>query len=175
MRSVYSIDELSDLARDLKNYEDEVEKKTKTLLHRLAEEGVDDATVRFEYAIYAGTNDVRVEFEEVNDKTIAVVAIGRAVLFIEFGTGTVVYPDDHPDKPSDLIPRGKYGKGQGSRDDGWRYYGEQGNEPMTRVVRSNEKGELIHTYGNPANASLYLTREELKRRLITIAREVFHD
>lgn len=174
MRSSYSIDELDDLKRDLNLLKDEVEKKTQTLLHRLAEEGASDARIYFGTALYAGDNDVKVEWEEEGDNAVAIIAKGESVLFIEFGTG-IAYPDDHPEKPDGILGRGQYGMKQGGlvtkygTPKGWLYDGSPGNlgEPSTK------NPSLMHTYGNPANMSLYTTRESLKRRIVTVAREVF--
>lgn len=174
MRKSYSIDELDDLKADLGKLKQEVEEKTKELLHRLADIGVERAELRFGSALYAGDNDVTVAFEDRADKTVAVIAKGDTVLFIEFGTG-IAYPDDHPEKPAGLLGRGQYGYKQGGlltkygTPKGWLYSGSPGNlgEPSTKNPL------LMHTYGNPANMSLYLTREEVEQRIIEEARRVF--
>ena len=45
------------------------------------------ASARFQSAQYDGTNDVSVSLEVREKNRIAVVAVGEAVLCIEFGTG----------------------------------------------------------------------------------------
>ncbi len=82
--------------RELKAWQKWLERGTAALLKALAEEGVQVASARFQSAQYDGTNDVSVSLEVREKNRIAVVAVGGAVLFIEFGTG-VRYPDNHPE------------------------------------------------------------------------------
>lgn len=170
--SLTSGNAISTMQNELDLFMQKIKRQCEEFVNELAKRGVEIATVKFGEAIYAGTNDVTVDIQVQDKLSTAVVATGEATLFIEFGTG-ILYPDDHPEKVDGVVPRGTHGKGQGSRPDGWRYYGETGNEPGTRIVRSNAKGNLVHTYGNPANASLYQTREELRRDWESIARRVF--
>ena len=97
---------------------------------------------------------------------MAVVAYGNATLFIEFGTG-VAFPDDHPEAAENGMIRGGYGKHQGLNPDGWRYRGNPGTHG---VVERNGK---VHTYGNPANMSMYQAMRDVEREFTEIARRVF--
>lgn len=144
--------------------------KTKEFLRALAEEGVEVANVNFQSAVYDGTNDVTVQFEERNDTKIAVVATGNAVLFIEFGSG-ITYPDDHPEAPNLGMVRGEYGYGQGGNIWGWTYRGEPGTNGM--VIRQGWQSGKVHTFGNPANMAMYRSKEELENRFAEIARRIF--
>lgn len=150
--------------------------KTKELLTELAEIGVDGATVRFGQAEYDGTNDVEVNWEELEDNLVAVIATAKlneynTALFIEFGTG-VKYPDDHPEKPAGLLGRGKFGLGRGSNPKGWEYIGEPGTHGKQA---SKTRPNLIRTLGNKANMPMYKTVRELEERFEEIARRVFND
>ena len=62
--------------------------KANELCRRLAELGQVRAELDFSNAIYDGTNDVTVRVEPI-DNGYAVHATGNAVLFIEFGSGTI--------------------------------------------------------------------------------------
>lgn len=149
--------------------------RTKVFIKTLADEGYYIASWNFQNVIYDGTNDVQVKVVEYSKYKRAVVAVGNAVLFIEFGSG-VVYPDTHPDKPSDLAARGTYGKGKGSNPKGWHYImGENGQLTAGgRPVKTNKRGDVvIKTKGNPANMSMYLTKEALERKIERIARMVY--
>lgn len=149
--------------KEVKAFQKWIEDKTKELLRRLAERGRDIADFKFSWAAYDGTNDVSCRIEERGEKAVAVLAVGNAVLFIEFGTG-ILYPDDHPEN---RYARGGYGKHQGLNPDGWRYRGDPGTNGVV------EKNGKVHTYGNPANMSMYQAIRDVEREFVEIAKEVF--
>lgn len=150
-------------------YEEWVVNRRKEFIRRLAEVGVDFASVSFQNAQYDGKNDVTVSMEVVDDRKVKIVASGVATFFIEFGTG-ITYPDSHPMKPEGVLGRGEYGKGMG-KFSSWEYYGEPGTNG--RIVGESDKGTLIKTQGNPANMCMYNTYKELLDRIYSIAAEVF--
>ena len=154
--------------KELRAWEKWVEQKRKKLLEEMANRGLEVMNYKFQRVVYDGTNDVK----EKDDHFVTLIATGNAVLFIEFGTG-VKYPDDHPEKPSGLVGRGEYGKGKGKNPAGWRYVGD----PGTNGVRSKaaKKKSVVHTFGNPANQSMYQTIVQLKFEFEEIARKVFDD
>lgn len=154
---------------ELDEYIDDLEKKTRILMERLAEIGIEKATLGFGNAIYAGTNDVVVEpFKWSGDKLI-ITARGNAVAFIEFGTG-VHYSAPHPKAAELGFTRGTYGYKLG-RLDSWRYTGDPGNEGEI-ITEGEHKGE-VRTHGNPANRAMYDATKEMRERIIEIAKEVF--
>ena len=59
---------------------------------RLAEVGYKVADAGFLNAIYDGTNDVTVTINSNGANSRAIVAVGTATMFIEFGTGNEVSP-----------------------------------------------------------------------------------
>lgn len=139
---------------------------------RLAEEGVKIASMNYQDALYAGTNDVAVRIlsiEDGGDECTAVMqAYGKTVLFIEFGTGIAFansYQYEHGFAPGSFGRRGLSAKG-------WLYRGEIGNAPFGTEPSSIKDG-LVHTYGNPANASMWEALNSLERKLTAIAKEVF--
>ena len=153
--------------KELERFEKFIKQRVPVFIQRLADEGVEIANVRFGQAQYDGTNDVSVTYEVIDDKSTAVVALGFATLFIEFGTG--VLNPGHPDPAAQAFPHGGYGKGLGKLSS-WRYQGDPGThgEPDP-----NHPG-WVKTAGNPANMSMYLTVEELRRMFRQIAEEVFN-
>ena len=66
---------------------------------------------------------------------------------------------------------GKYGYKLGSIKKGWRYKGDPGTNGT--IISTGKHAGDIHTYGNPANMSLYLTIKELEDKFEKIARKVF--
>ena len=144
-----------------------IEEKAEELVRRLTDLGVQVARTEFAEAIYDGTNDVSVTFEERGPLTRAVIATGSATLFIEYGTG-INFPT-HPDP--DAFPHGTYGSRLGSLPNGWRYPAEKG--AGTNGEADPEHPGYIKTMGNPANAPMYKARKEIEQEFRRIAREVF--
>lgn len=146
--------------------------KVEDLLNELAQEGVSVASVKFGEAVYDGTNDVKVKFEQRGKDKVAVIATGRATLFIEFGTG-IKYPDNHPLAAENGMNRGEYGHKLGALPNGWRYKGNPGTNGEI-ITEGKHKGE-VRTYGNPANMSMYQTERELEEKFTEIVKRVFKD
>ena len=145
--------------KEVEKYKQELLRKEKVFLEKLAYIGVKEASVRFTTAMYDGVNDVTVALEQTANG-YAIVASGQAVAFIEFGSG--VYhntsePYPNP-RPEGIVGIGEYGKGKGKRR-AWGY--------------KNEDGEVVITRGNPAAMPLWYATEEMRRSILQIAREVF--
>lgn len=150
---------IDDAIRELDEFKQWIVDRTKVFVEALAAEGMNIASVKFEHATYDGDNDVSCSIEERGENKYAIVATGKATLFIEFGTG-VAYPDIHPAGQETGMVHGSWSKseqGKGHWDDpnGWYYaHGKK-------------------THGNPANMSMYNTIRELERQFEDIARRVF--
>lgn len=156
--------------KELNAYKDWLVEKTKEFLKALADEGVEIASAKFANAVYDGTNDVTCFVEEKGEDKVAVVAVGGATLFIEFGTG-VKYPDNHPEAGEHGMVRGEYGYRLGRLEKGWRYSGDPGTNG--EVITEGKHAGEVHTYGNPANMSMYQTVRELEDKFEEIARRVY--
>lgn len=164
---------LDSLMKKLKAYRDSLEAKQQRLLEELAAIGIDVADAEFKVAQYDGYNDVVVNKDPVwiGDNQLVISASGQAITFIEFGSG-VHYTEQHP-KASDFgYERGTYGQGKGSQDT-WGYYGSPGTNGQ--VVKSNEKGDLVLTHGNPPARAMYDAGKEMRNQMIEIARKVWRD
>lgn len=156
--------------KELQAYKKWLTERTSAFLKALADEGMEIASVKFSTAQYDGTNDVSVSVEEREESRVAVVAVGGAVLFIEFGTG-VKYPDNHPEAGEHGMIRGEYGYKLGRLQKGWRYTGDPGTNG--EVITEGKHAGEVHTYGNPANMSMYLTIRELEDKFEEIARRIY--
>lgn len=156
--------------KELDNYKKWLVDKTKEFLKALADEGVQIASAKFAKAVYDGTNDVSCSVEERGENKIAVVAVGSATLFIEFGTG-VKYPDNHPEAAEHGMIRGGYGYRLGRLEKGWRYTGDPGSNG--EIITEGKHAGQVHTYGNPANMCMYQTVRELQEKFEEIARRVY--
>ena len=77
---------LRDAERQIREYETTLNKKAQEFAKSLADKGLDVAKVRFANAEYAGSNDVSCRVEQ-NGNICTIIAEGKSVAFIEFGTG----------------------------------------------------------------------------------------
>lgn len=156
--------------RELNAYKEWLVDKTKEFLKALGDAGVEIASAKFANAVYDGTNDVTCYVEEKDESSVAVIAVGGATLFIEFGTG-VRYPDNHPEAAENGMVHGKYGYKLGRLEKGWRYSGDPGTNG--EVITEGKHAGEVHTYGNPSNMGMYQTVRELEEKFEEIARRVY--
>lgn len=156
---------IDNVLKRLDTYKKQIPSKMKLLMERLAVIGAYRARVDFSAAMYAGENDVEVTVNAIANG-YEVVASGKSVLFIEFGTG-VINPE-HPKSGEFGFAHGTYGQGKGANPNGWVYVGEQGNAGQT--VREG----VYRTRGNPPAKAMYNSSEEVRRRIQEVAREVFN-
>lgn len=164
-----SIPAYDSLIRKAENFGNWQSDRAVVFADRLAQEGMEIASIKFSQAVYDGTNDVSVTVEPRGNNVRAVVATGGATLFIEFGTG-VTYPDNHPEAEELGMKRGEYGQGHGKQHS-WGYYGDPGTNGVLKEKKNG--GFVVITHGNPANMPMYETVKELQDRLTEIAKEVF--
>ena len=131
----------------------------KQLLEELANIGLKEAQVRFTNAMYDGVNDSEVTLDAI-ENGYRIVAKGKAVAFIEFGTGVYYNPTEpYPNpRPDGIVGIGEYGKGYGKRQ-AWGF--------------KNESDELVITHGNPAAMPMWYASEEMRNSILKIARRVF--
>lgn len=148
--------------KQIQQHRDNMDAKMHTVLERLAEIGIDIATVRFQTAQYDGNNDVEVSGPEwISETQLLISATGSSVTFIEFGSG-VEQPAYHDQLTATKLGfiRGEYGKGRGKRR-AWGYY--------------DDAGELVITHGNPPARAFYDAEKEMMERATEIVWEVFRN
>lgn len=163
---------LRDAERQIQEYKTTLNKKAQEFAKALAQKGIDVATVRFANAQYAGDNDVTVEHDPVQTSNgFAIVAHGKAVAFIEFGTG-VSHSAYGGELPAGVGEHGTYGKGNGQHKR-WYYYGESGNAG-TPVKQVDGKGQLNYTSGNEPAMAMWGAVEEMASQVEATWREVWN-
>lgn len=163
---------LRDAERQIQEYKTTLNKKAQEFAKALAQKGIDVATVRFANAQYAGDNDVTVEHDPVQTPNgFAIVAHGKAVAFIEFGTG-VSHSAYGGELPAGMGEHGTYGKGNGQHKR-WYYYGESGNVG-TPVKQVDGKGQLNYTSGNEPAMAMWGAVEEMASQVEATWREVWN-
>ena len=163
---------LRDAERQIQIYKATLNQKAQEFAKALAQKGIDVATVRFANAQYAGDNDVTVERDPVQTPNgFAIVAHGKAVAFIEFGTG-VMHSAYGGELPNGVGEHGTYGKENGKHKR-WYYYGESGNAG-TPVKEVDGKGHLNYTSGNDAAMAMWGAVEEMASQVEATWREVWN-
>lgn len=160
---------LRDAERQIQEYKATLNQKAQELAKALADKGLDVAKVRFANAQYAGNNDVSCRVEQ-NGNTCAIIADGKAVAFIEFGTG-VMHSAYSGELPDGVGEHGTYGKENGKHKR-WYYYGESGNAG-TPVKEVDGKGQLNYTSGNDAAMAMWGAVEEMASQVEATWREVW--
>lgn len=163
---------LRDAERQIQEYKTTLNKKAQEFAKALAQKGIDVATVRFANAQYAGDNDVTVEHDPVQTPNgFAIVAHGKAVAFIEFGTG-VMHSAYGGELPNGVGEHGTYGKENGKHKR-WYYYGESGNAG-TPVKEVDGKGQLNYTSGNEPAMAMWGAVEEMASQVEATWREAWN-
>lgn len=161
---------LRDAERQIREYKTALNQKAQELARALTDKGLDVAKVRFANAEYAGSNDVSCHVEQ-NGNACTIVAEGKAVAFIEFGTGAH-YNGYGGQLPPGVGAHGSYGKGHGAQRR-WYYYGESGNAG-TPVKQVDGKGQLNYTSGNEPAMAMWGAVEEMTSQVEATWREVWN-
>lgn len=164
---VFSPSSIRAALRELRQYQDRLERKAEELRRRVAELIRIDAQAVFDYSVADDRMDegiiiggVDVEVQTNGDVTL-VIASGKDVVFMEFGAG-VFYNGSVGSSPHPLgaglgYTIGSYGNGNGAKEVwGWR---------------DDDGFHLSH--GAPASMPLYKAVMNARNDLEQIAREVF--
>lgn len=161
---------LRDAERQIQEYKTTLNKKAQKFAKALADKGLDVAKIRFANAEYAGSNDVSCRVEQ-NGNTCTIIAEGKSVAFIEFGTG-IHHNGYGGELPPGVGAHGSYGKGQGAKRR-WYYYGDPGNAG-TPVKQVDGKGQLNYTDGNEPAMAMWGAVEEMASQVEATWREVWN-
>lgn len=161
---------LRDAERQIQEYKATLNKKAQEFAKALADKGLDVAKIRFANAQYAGSNDVSCHVEQ-NGAACSIIAEGKSVAFIEFGTG-VMHSAYGGELPNGVGEHGTYGKENGKHKR-WYYYGETGNAG-TPVKEVDGKGQLNYTGGNDAAMAMWGAVEEMASQVEATWREVWN-
>ena len=153
--------------RELEKYKQEFLKKVDTYRKKIADSIAESASFNFGSATIdhtvggtSRTPDVKVSVSD-NGNIAVVVASGEDAVWCEFGAGVYyngsVGSSPHPEGANLGLTIGSYGKGYGKAN-AWGYY---------------EDGQLIITRGTPASMPMYNAAQEVTKKAIEIAREVW--
>lgn len=152
--------------RQVKDYQEELKRKTSLFVQRLAEVGINEVNAHKSGRGDANRNDLQtyVKVEQNGSRAKAILTLhGEDVAFIEFGAG-ISYNGAGGQSPNPYgaplgMIIGSYGKGHGL-EESWTYYDES-------------KGQFVTTYGTEASMPMYYADQEILNQITNIAREVF--
>ena len=167
IRVSLSPDGIDKAIRELEKYKQDFLEKVETYRRRMAEEIAASASFNFGSSIMEDTikggsrkPNVTVNVDERGSISV-VVANGEDAVWCEFGAGVYhngsVGSSPNPYSKELGFTIGNYGKGYGKRNV-WGYY---------------DNGELILTHGTPASMPMYNATQEITKKAIEIAREVW--
>ena len=152
---------IDDAAQKLREYAKWVSQKESELIAKLAERGRSVAEINFTFAQYDGDKDDISVTVDSQGSSATIYAKGKAVAFIEFGSGAAM-GYGHPDAGKHGLGPGTWstneelgGKGHWDDPNGWYY----------------EHGKKSH--GNPPAQAMWQAVQTMTEELTTIAREVF--
>ena len=155
-----SVSSIQNAIKELRQYQQDLNRKCEELAHRLADEGVIIAKMEVLSFPAVCTGEL---LESISDKPGAVITNGSQWIistgcpwakFVEFGTGVVGQNNPHPEPG---LANWKYDVNQHG-EAGWFYF---------------KDGEWHWTKGMPSRPFMYETRMELATKVGKIAKEVF--
>lgn len=162
-----STDSIGKAAKALHEYAESLNDKTSALVDAIGAKGTEFAVKEYDLGhnakggklVDTGNTLASIAYEKTGEKSGS-VSVGGAAVWIEFGTGVTHNAGSGHPKKGDLgmSDWGTYGKGHGADPNGWWYKKDNG---------------WHHTYGIEMNPFMYNTSQDLRRELVTIAREVF--
>ncbi len=167
IRCTLNTKDINRAIKELEKYKREFQRKVDTYRKRIAEEIAVNASLNFGSAVIEDKvkggprrPEVTVSVSKRGDITVVVVD-GEDAVWCEFGAGVYhngsVGSSPHPYGQDLGFTIGSYGEGHGKQS-AWGYY---------------EDGEVVITRGTPASMPMYNAAQEVMRKAIEIAREVF--
>lgn len=129
-------------------------------IKQLADMGVEVASAAFLMALLNRDNNAYCKVSTVaNENGYSILAEGRQIAFMEFGTGVYYngngsYPGEIPDG---IVGIGEYGKGQGKNDEWFNPFG------------------AYMTHGQYRTAGMYEAYKTVVEQAVNIIEEIFND
>lgn len=174
LKSDLSVKGINNLIKQLKDYQNDLQKKTERLVKKLAEEGIPVIDQNMKKAsftvdgkgIQSGSDPEHYTYVKLhtfgNYAEAILIVEGKELLFIEFGAGvyhnTPVGASPHPKGGELGYVIGAYGKGKGAQKI-WGYF--------------SDSGEFVLTHGTEATMPVYKAGLEIRKKFLKAARETF--
>lgn len=160
-----SVSEIQLAIRELEKYKADINTKTELFVQKLAECGLEVAKAvvgNHTHGTGETLNSLRIAFDSNGYlKSATLSGESEALLFLEFGAGIHFNKDmTHPLASELGYGVGTYpGQVHAFDEGGWWYLGDD--------------GEWHHSYGIGADMPMYKSAMEMRRKILSIAKEVF--
>ena len=161
--------------KELKAYQERIDKRCKKLVSRLIEKGIQNVQYIILNMTYLDTGELLSGLDQSAPLAISSTSTGSYVgyvrinsqyaVYVEFGTGIIGASNPH-DKASD------FGYSYGSYIDGW-WYPTDKSDPNPTKIEGKDGGLIAHTKGQAAKSFMYDTAIYLGKILYETALEVF--
>lgn len=161
---ILSPSSIEQLKKDLMDYQNDLQKKVSLLCKRLADEGVETAQAMVVSldAVFTGELFNSIHSQKVSESgasaIFSVVADSSHALFLEIGTGLIGAESPYPGELPVTYAQGKTIRQLSDGRYGWFY---------------QRDGNWYFTEGMPSRPFMYFTAQELRERVVEIAKEVF--
>ena len=161
---ILSQSSVKQLMADLKAYQDELPRKARLLVERLAELGVESAKANIVTldAVFTGELHNSIHSEQISassDKVVfAVVADSSHAIYVEMGVGLVGAENPYPGKLPAVYAQGKTIRQLADGRYGWFY---------------NRDGVWYFTEGMPSRPFMYMASMDIMQAVVKIAKEIF--
>lgn len=171
--------------KQLEEYRDKLEDKTKEFINALAEVGINALDARIAsispfYRVGGDGSEIQTSRGELHVEdgrwTCEIGMSGGQSIFVEFGAGvtfnTGIGGSKHPKGAELGYTIGSYNPSSknASSKTGWWYVDNRESVKADKVVDGKR---LVHTYGTPTFAPLYNTSEDLISSIYEVAKKVY--
>lgn len=153
----------------LEGYRDSLQSKAETLAEMLANIGYETAFQIMGEHVYSGETISSLQVQEIDPGHYVLLAGSVALLFFEFGAGTV--GTGHPQANEFGMGPGTYpGQTHALDPNGWWFPTDDEN----LIIRRDKNGQgWGHSNGNPPYMPFYNASQQIRNDLLRCAQEVF--
>ena len=157
---------LDHFAKRISLYKDSFTDSNKEqLIEKVAERGKELA--EYYYGMYKNDDDIEVTIENAGTGSRRLVASGERVAYLEFGTGIMGYGTYEGKLPTQTLSF-ESPKGHPQTTQGWEYNYEN---PLTKADGKGWFFKGVYTRGQPAQAQMFETAQQLRREIADMTRK----
>ena len=166
---IFDIDSIDKAIKKLDEYGNSLEQKANQLCEKLANLGYEVAFQIMGEHIYSGETISSLQVQEIEPNKYEIIAGSVALLFLEFGAGTV--GAGHPlDDEFGMGPGTYPGQKHAFDANGWWFLTDDEN----LAIRKSKDGKMWgHSRGNPPQMPMYNASRKIREDLLRVAQEVF--
>lgn len=165
----FDVDSIDKAIKKLGEYSDSLEQKANQLCEKLANLGYEVAFQIMGEHIYSGETISSLQVQEVGQNKYEIIAGSVALLFLEFGAGTI--GAGHPLAGDFGMGPGTYpGQKHALDANGWWFPTDDSN----LAISTSKDGQMWgHSRGNVPQMPMYNASRKIREDLLRVAQEVF--